>query len=217
MNHLASKPFSPRKISRILQSFFPKNYIFIFWLCWVFITTCRLSLVVASKGHPLVVVCTLWWSTGSRQHYSYKVASVVSNSVRPHGLQPTRLLRPWDSPGKNTGMSCHFLLHAWKWKVKVKLLSRVRLLATPWTEAYQAPPSMGFSGQQYWSGVPLPDSSNCCSPAPEHRLSSCAALAWLPSGMWNPPDLRLNTCPLHWQVDFQLLKCQGSPQKTSWW
>ena len=44
----------------------------------------------------------------------------------------------------------------WKWKVKVKSLSRVRLLATPWTTAYQAPPSMGFSRQDYWSGVPLP-------------------------------------------------------------
>ena len=41
-------------------------------------------------------------------------------------------------------------------KVKVKSLSRVRLLATPWTEAYQAPQSMGFSRQEYWSGVPLP-------------------------------------------------------------
>ena len=46
--------------------------------------------------------------------------------------------------------------NAGKWKVKVKSLSRVRLLATPWTEAHQATPSMGFSGQQYWSGVPLP-------------------------------------------------------------
>ena len=45
---------------------------------------------------------------------------------------------------------------AWKWKVKVKSLSRVRLLATPWTAAYQAPPSMGFSRKEYWSGVPLP-------------------------------------------------------------
>ena len=43
----------------------------------------------------------------------------------------------------------------WKWKVKVKSFSRVRLLATPWTAAYQAPPSMGFSRQEYWSGVPL--------------------------------------------------------------
>ena len=46
--------------------------------------------------------------------------------------------------------------NAWKWKVKVKLLSRVWLLVTPWTAAYQAPPSMGFSKQEYWSGVPLP-------------------------------------------------------------
>ena len=44
---------------------------------------------------------------------------------------------------------------AWKWKVKVTSLSRVRLLATLWTAAYQAPPSMGFSRQEYWSGVPL--------------------------------------------------------------
>ena len=49
--------------------------------------------------------------------------------------------------------------NASKWKVKVKSLSHVRLLATPWTAAYQAPPSMGFSGQQYRSGVPLPCSS----------------------------------------------------------
>ena len=46
--------------------------------------------------------------------------------------------------------------NAWKWKVKVKSRSRIRLLATPWTSAYQAPPSMGFSRQEYWSGVPLP-------------------------------------------------------------
>ena len=45
--------------------------------------------------------------------------------------------------------------NAWKWKVKVKSHS-VRLFATPWTSAYQAPPSMGFSRQEYWSGVPLP-------------------------------------------------------------
>ena len=46
--------------------------------------------------------------------------------------------------------------NAWKWKVKVKSLSRVQLLATPWTAAHQAPPSRGFSKQEYWSGVPLP-------------------------------------------------------------
>ena len=45
---------------------------------------------------------------------------------------------------------------AWRWKVKVKSLSRVWLFTTPWTTAYQAPLSMGFSRQEYWSGVPLP-------------------------------------------------------------
>ena len=46
--------------------------------------------------------------------------------------------------------------NAWKWNVKVKSLSRVRRFATPWTAASQAPPSMWFSKQEYWSGVPLP-------------------------------------------------------------
>ena len=49
----------------------------------------------------------------------------------------------------------------WEWKVKVKLLSCVRLLATPWTAAHQAPPSMGFSRQEHWSGVPLPSPIYC--------------------------------------------------------
>ena len=136
------------------------------------------------------------------------VASVVSDSVRPHRRQPTRLPRPGDFPGKSTGVECHCLLQcmkvksesevaqlcpthsnpmgcslpgssvpgifqgrvlewdaiafssAWKWKVKVKLLSRAWLLATPWAAAYQAPPSMGFSRQEYWSGLPLPSPSN---------------------------------------------------------
>ena len=129
----------------------------------------------------------------------------MSDSVRPHRRQPTRLPHPWDSPGKNTGVGCHFLLqcmkvksqsesevgqscltlsdpmdcslpgssihgiiqarvlewgaiafsNAWKWKVKVKLLSRVRPLATSWIAAYQAPPSMGFSRQEYCSGLLL--------------------------------------------------------------
>ena len=46
-----------------------------------------------------------------------------------------------------------------KWKVKVKSLSRVWLFATPWTAAYQAPPSVGFSRQEYWNGVPLPSTN----------------------------------------------------------
>ena len=80
----------------------------------------------------------------------------MSDSVLSHRWQPTRLHCPWDSPGKNTGVGCHFLLQCVKMKVKAKSLSRVRLFSTPWTTAYQAPLSMGFSRQEYWSGVPLP-------------------------------------------------------------
>ena len=83
----------------------------------------------------------------------------MSNSVWPHRRQPTRLPCPWDSAGKNTGVGGHFLLQCMK--VKVKLLSRVWLLVTTWTAAYRAPPSMGFSRQEYWSGVPLPSPSLC--------------------------------------------------------
>ena len=78
----------------------------------------------------------------------------MSDSVRPHRRQATRLPRPWDSPGKNTGVGCHFLLQC----MKVK---SVRLFMTPWTAAYQAPPSMGFSRQEDWSGVPLPLHVQC--------------------------------------------------------
>ena len=95
----------------------------------------------------------------------------MSDSVRPLGRQPTRLPRPWDSPGKNTGVRCHFLLQC----MKVKLLSHVRLLVTPWTTAYQAPPSMGFSRQEHWSGVPLP-SLMLYAAAAAKSLQSCPTL-----------------------------------------
>ena len=50
---------------------------------------------------------------------------------------------------------------AWKWKVKVKSLSRIQLFTSPWTAAYQSPPPMGFSRQEYWSGVPSPSLTQC--------------------------------------------------------
>ena len=60
--------------------------------------------------------------------------------------------------------------NAWKWKVKVKPLSRVRVLATPWTAAHQAPPSMEFSRQEYWSGVPSPSPQESLDPASFTRM-----------------------------------------------
>ena len=93
----------------------------------------------------------------------------MSDSVRPHRWQPTRFPHPWDSQGKKTGVDCHFLLQCMKVKMKVKSLSCVPLLLTPWTVAHQAPPSMGFSRQEYWSGVPLPSlRKNICQHNKSH-------------------------------------------------
>ena len=155
----------------------------------------------------------------------------MSDSVQPHRWQPTRLLCPWDSPGKNTGVGCHFLLQCMKvksesdvaqlcptlhdpmdcslpgtsvhgifqarvleWvaiafslqplKVKVKSLSCVRLFAIPWTVAYQAPPSMGFSRQECWSGLPFPSPGDLPNPGIEPGSPALQADA-LPS---EPPD-----------------------------
>ena len=82
--------------------------------------------------------------------------------------------------------------NVWKWKVKVKLLSCFQLLAIPWTVVYQAPPSMGFSRQEYWSGVPFPSpgetilreqreqkntkTSNCCQ---AREVTTIKILYWL--------------------------------------
>ena len=103
--------------------------------------------------------------------------------------------------------------NAWKWKVKVKSRSRVQLFATPWTAAYQAPPSMGFSRQDYWSAVPLP------SP----NLTACEALT--PMGratvstqqrkpMTDTYTLEKN---IYWSVCLRAcLSSPGTDQSCSW-
>ena len=129
----------------------------------------------------------------------------MSNAVRPHRWQPTRLLCPWDSPGKNTGVGCHFLLQCMK--VKVKSLSRARLLATPWTGAHQAPPSMGFSSQEYWSGVPLPSSFDILSH--DHKLNQLCLF----------PSVFLCLCGRGWR-DIKFLGCVCAIwdiRVTEWW
>ena len=80
----------------------------------------------------------------------------MSDSVRPDRQQPTRLPRPWGSPGKNTGVGCHFLLQRMKVKRESEVAQSCPTLSNPWTAAFQAPLSMGFSRQEYQSGVPLP-------------------------------------------------------------
>ena len=79
----------------------------------------------------------------------------MSDSVWPHGSLPGSAV-----PGILQERALEWVAisfpSAWKWKVKVRSLSRVRLFATPWTAAYQIPLPMGFSRQEYWSGLPLP-------------------------------------------------------------
>ena len=74
----------------------------------------------------------------------------------PIDRQPFRLPVPGVLQARTLDWVAISFSNAWKWEVKGKLLSRVRLFATPWTAAYQAPPPLGFSRQEYWSGLPLP-------------------------------------------------------------
>ena len=87
-------------------------------------------------------------------------------------------------------------LHAWKWKVKAKSLSRLRLLATPWTAAYQAPPSMGFSRQEYWSGVPLPTTDAATAKSVQSCPTLCDPIDSSPPGSPVPGILQART--LEW-------------------
>ena len=132
--------------------------------------------------------------------------SVASDSVQPHRRKPNRLLCPWDSPGKNTGMGCHFLLQCMKMKSESEVAQScltLRLLVTPWTAAYQTPPSMGFSREEYWSGLPFP--------SPIHESESDVAQSWpthrLLANPWTaayqaPPSMGFSKqeCLLEWNA-----------------
>ena len=74
----------------------------------------------------------------------------------PHRRQPTRLPRPWDSPGKNTGVGCHFLLQCMKVKSESEVAQSCPTLRNPMDCSLPGSSVHGFSRQEYWSGVPLP-------------------------------------------------------------
>ena len=155
--------------------------------------------------------------------------------MRSHRRQPTRLPHPWDSPGKNTGVGCHFLLQCMKVKSEIEVtqscltlsdpmdcsppgfsvhgifqarglewgtiafsdmlleptvsrvghFSHVQLYMTPWTAARQAPLSIGFSRQEYWSGVPCPLARNLPHPGTDPASLMSPALA---SGFLNTSE-----------------------------
>ena len=102
-----------------------------------------------------------WQGDSLPLHHQGSLAAAKSLQSCPTLCNPTDVSPPGSpAPGILQARTLEWVAisfsNAWKWKVKVKSLSRVQLLATPWTAAYQAPLSMGFSRQEYWSGVPLP-------------------------------------------------------------
>ena len=101
----------------------------------------------------------------------------MSNSVRPHRQQPTRLHCPRDSPGKNTWVGCHFLLQCMKVKSESEVAQSCLTLRTPWTAAYQTPPSMGLSRQEYWSRLLFPSPGDLHNPGIQSVPPASPALA----------------------------------------
>ena len=131
----------------------------------IFITS-TLRILVSSEPRgwhnlniPKLLVCFI-------SHYVYAAAAAKLPQSCPTLCDPIDVSPPGSPvPGILQARTLEWVAisfsNAWKWKVKVKSLSQVRLLATPWTAAHQAPPSMGFSRQEYWSGVPLPSPIMC--------------------------------------------------------
>ena len=139
-----------------------------------------LSFIGKGNGHPLQCSCLenprdgrAWWaavygvaqsqtrlkrlSSSSSSSSSGSVShSVVSDSVRSHRRQPTRLPHPWDSPGKNTAVGCHFLLQCMKVKSESEVAQSCPTLSDPMDCSLPGSSVHGVSRQEYWSGVPLP-------------------------------------------------------------
>ena len=157
--------------------------------------------------------CDGWWAhlIGAEMHEGSEDASASERRGRGSAHALLLLLLSWFSPtrcptlfdpidGSPPGSAVPGILQArtlewvaisfsiaWKWKVKVKSLSRVRLFETPWTAAYEVPLSMGFSRQEYWSGLPLPSPLSVanyhltgnCTNTPHKRRSIVSPLSAL--------------------------------------
>ena len=140
------------------------------WSLWGFLPV-LLTVVSGKELYPL----------DYQKRFRNTITVVFSNNPRHHAAAAAKLLQScltlWDPidrsppysqvPGILQARTLEWVdisfSNAWKWKVKGKSLSGVRLFATSWTAAFQAPPSMEFSRQEYWSGVPLPSPQDTIS------------------------------------------------------
>ena len=118
---------------------------------------------VNEKNHTSVLCFNSSYHLSNEANVGYVTAAAAAKSLQscptlcdPINGSPPGSAVPGILQARTLEWGTISFSNAWKWKVKVRSLSRVRLLATPWTAAYQAPLSMGFSRQEYWSGLPLP-------------------------------------------------------------
>ena len=127
---------------------------------------------------------------------------VVSDSLRPRGLQPTRLLHPWDSPGKNTGVGCHFLLQC----LKVNSESEVaQSCPTPHDPMDCSPPGpMGFPRQEYWSRLLFPSLTRTLNYIPyvqETKVKTEHVNWWHGKHKKEQSQISRNKCYHAWKTD----------------
>jgi len=137
------------------------------YILYIFHYQIKIQNIFIIPKSSLVPICSQYIPSipGFGNHWSTFLCIAKSlqscPTVWPHRRQPTRLPRPWDSQARILEWVAISFSNAQKWKVKVKSLSRVQPSATLWTAAFQAPPSLGFSRPEYWSGVPLPSPFLC--------------------------------------------------------
>ena len=147
-----------------------------------------------------------------------EASEVVRNHAREANSQ-----KSLESDCQKWSQTKHHILPATRhtssvYYIKVKSLSRVRLFATPWTVAYQAPPSMGFSRQEYWSGLPFPSPGDPPNSGiiPGSAAFQADALTFEPSGKpvyyINTPQ---NTCMFPNTQHLTLLLAEIMPQTIS--
>ena len=152
----------------------------------------RTNLILEQLG----LLWPVWWLPGGATAAAAKSRQSCPTLCNPIDGSPPGSPIPGILQAKTLEWVAISFSSAWKWKVKMKLLSCVQLLATPWTAAQQAPLSMGFSRQEYWSGVPLP------SPLLEDQHSFISSYLE-PAQCWGTSKTHLSeTCKVnaHWYL-----------------
>ena len=168
----------------------------------------------------------LWFGMTAPLDIIYKAAAAAKSlQLRPTLCDPIDSSPPGSPvPGILQARTLEWVSisfsNAWKWKVKAKSLSRVQLLGTPWTAAYQAPPSMRFSRQEYWRGVPLPSPIYKAVPCKDVCVCVCVCVClcvFRGHATERVVSKQAGICTLEaWYLCY-IFGFQRSRRKPSWW